>query len=491
VKKLLSMTALLLCIIMLAACSNDNDNGNGKGSETEGTEDVTKLTMWIRTWDNLPYFQEAVDSFNENNADVQVEIVSFNPDQYGSAMQAAVNGGEIPDLFQPFSLMNLYQLKENDMIQPLPLDQPFMDQFEEGTWWEGITTIDGLAYGYPDSSFRDPRLIFYYNKTLMREAGLDPESPPTTWDEFYEQAKTIKENTANDVYGLVEPMKADWFIGALAQMLGTTVNHQSTYITNQDRFAFDWKNGKLFTKDGIMESAAFIKQFIDEDIMLPDYLLMDPPAAAAQFGEGKAGFSINGYWFLRTFLDEYTDLDFGVASLPSKSYEPYSGTWGGSPTPFYLSSKTENTDAVKRLLEHFTKEYYPLLVKNQQNLSPISEINNDPNLDISPQFRDYIDIVNRTVRLQPSPLISNSVEAQVMTHINSIPLKESVGKILQQYMSSNNYNLEEELSKYEKMSEEQLEESLNQVEGASRDHWTFPNWEIANDYALSKYEELK
>lgn len=487
--KSVKLTALLLIVLsmLMAACSSGWNNGNAGES---GEESVTHLTMWVRTWDNLPFIEEAVKSFNAANPDIEVEVVSFSPDQYGPATQAAVSGGELPDLFQPMSLLNMYQLKEQGMIQPLPISQEFMDRFEEGTWWEGTTTIDGVPYAYPDSSYRDARLILFYNKDLMRSAGLDPESPPTTWEELYEQSKAIAASNPG-IYGLVEPMKADWFLTVLTQMLGTTVDHQSTYITNQERFYFNWKEGTTFSSEAIMESAQYVKSFIDEGLMLPDYLLMDPPAAAAQFGEGNAAFTMNGYWFLRTFLNDYPDMDFGVAALPAKEFEPALGAWGGSPAPFLLNSETENTEAVTKLLEHLTNEYYPLLVESQQNLSPIAEINNDPALEVSEQFKDYIEIVNNMVKLHPSPVIRDRAEADVMTHINSQPLRETLGDMLQEYMSVDDYDLQAAFDRFEANSVQQFDEAINAIEGASKDHWIFPNFTMMEDYGNEKYEELK
>ena len=33
--------------------------------------------------------------------------------------------------------------------------------------------------------------VMYYNKDLFEKSGLDPDSPPTTWEELLETAKAI------------------------------------------------------------------------------------------------------------------------------------------------------------------------------------------------------------------------------------------------------------------------------------------------------------
>lgn len=59
--------------------------------------------------------------------------------------------------------------------------------------------IDGKTYGLA-FTFSTP--ILYINGKLFEEAGLDPNQPPTTWEEMLEAAKTIKEKTGVDGFGL-------------------------------------------------------------------------------------------------------------------------------------------------------------------------------------------------------------------------------------------------------------------------------------------------
>ena len=47
------------------------------------------------------------------------------------------------------------------------------------TWQQ--TLYEGESYGIP---FETDVRVLYYNKTLFEQAGLDPESPPQTWDEL-------------------------------------------------------------------------------------------------------------------------------------------------------------------------------------------------------------------------------------------------------------------------------------------------------------------
>lgn len=60
------------------------------------------------------------------------------------------------------------------------------DAFWPFTWQE--TLYEGESYGVP---FETDVRVMYYNKTLFREAGLDPENPPETWAELEAAADSL------------------------------------------------------------------------------------------------------------------------------------------------------------------------------------------------------------------------------------------------------------------------------------------------------------
>lgn len=53
------------------------------------------------------------------------------------------------------------------------------------------------VYGFPDQT---NGACLFFNKDLFRQAGLDPEKPPKTWEEFLEYAKKLT-NSERQVYG--------------------------------------------------------------------------------------------------------------------------------------------------------------------------------------------------------------------------------------------------------------------------------------------------
>lgn len=91
----------------------------------------------------------------------------------------------------------LKEFAANDMIVEVP-----MTDAEKAGYYPHIVdtvTFDGTQWGVP-IAFSTKAL--YWNKDLFKQAGLDPETPPKTWAEELEMAKTIKEKTGVPGFGL-------------------------------------------------------------------------------------------------------------------------------------------------------------------------------------------------------------------------------------------------------------------------------------------------
>ncbi|WGF88437.1 extracellular solute-binding protein [Marinivivus vitaminiproducens] len=70
-------------------------------------------------------------------------------------------------------------------------------------YWPGAlksVTWDGAGYGIPTNN---ETMAFIWNAEIFKEAGLDPETPPATWDDVVAYSRQIKEKTGKNGYGLV------------------------------------------------------------------------------------------------------------------------------------------------------------------------------------------------------------------------------------------------------------------------------------------------
>jgi multiple sugar transport system substrate-binding protein len=59
-------------------------------------------------------------------------------------------------------------------------------------------------------------LVWYYNKALLTQAGLDPEKPPATWQDFLDACEAMKKiGKAGVAVGEKEGFWASWFLNSI------------------------------------------------------------------------------------------------------------------------------------------------------------------------------------------------------------------------------------------------------------------------------------
>ena len=69
------------------------------------------------------------------------------------------------------------------------------DQFYDWSWDQ--TLYEDATYGIP---FETDVSVLFWNKQLFQQAGLDPNTPPKTWDELWEYADKLDEKNPDGTY---------------------------------------------------------------------------------------------------------------------------------------------------------------------------------------------------------------------------------------------------------------------------------------------------
>ena len=142
--------------------------------------------------------QEAADALNLQIDEFQAKYpwITIQSEEYNwtaPTFTAALAAGTLPDVFTiPFTdgkgLIAEHQIVNIDSrVRALP----YVDKFNPNVLVNG-QDADGKIWAVPTQAYG---MSLTYNRTLFTQAGLDPEKPPTTWDEVKAAAKTIAEKT--------------------------------------------------------------------------------------------------------------------------------------------------------------------------------------------------------------------------------------------------------------------------------------------------------
>ncbi|GAB4005216.1 hypothetical protein GCM10029992_52470 [Glycomyces albus] len=181
-------------LLLAGACSGDG-GGSDVEANVDGVDDGTTLTMWTRAATEAQS-QALVDEYNATHEN-QVELTVIPTDDYQTRVGTAAGNQELPDIlsmdvvFAPrFTHAGAFA-DLTEYVDALDFADDLAPSHIE------VATVDDRKYMVPHTLDLS---VLFYNKDLYREAGLDPEQPPTTLAEFAEHARAISE-LGDDAYG--------------------------------------------------------------------------------------------------------------------------------------------------------------------------------------------------------------------------------------------------------------------------------------------------
>jgi ABC-type glycerol-3-phosphate transport system substrate-binding protein len=186
-----AIAAAAVGLLALTACSS-----NAGASATSGQADpAAKVTITIGdepTADkpaDRANFLARVKDFEKQNPNITVKPSTEAWD--AQTFQAKLAGGTLPTVMG-VSLTYSHELIANGQ---LPNMTPYLKQLNmigdlNPLAVKNVQDSKGQIYTVPTGLFS---VGLAYNRKIFQEAGLDPNKPPTTWDELRADAKTISE----------------------------------------------------------------------------------------------------------------------------------------------------------------------------------------------------------------------------------------------------------------------------------------------------------
>ncbi|SKC50601.1 ABC transporter substrate-binding protein [Krasilnikoviella flava] len=305
-------TALVLVGAMtvsaLTACSSSDDDGGLTPAEASAAADEP-VTIQVAIDEGLEQgaidaFDTRIAEFEEENPNITVERQEYT--WVGTTFAADLAGGTLPDVFTvPFTDgRGLIERQQVADISALVDELPYAEAFNPNIAAAGQGP-DGGQQAIPIAAYGQ---AVHYNRGIFTEAGLDPDDPPTTWDEVRAAARTISEKT--DATGFAEMTKSNtggWILTTLVYAMGgraQTVDGDTTTAT-------------IDTPE-YREALQYLHDLRWEDDSMGDEFLYDWATSHADFGAGKIGMFVSGggdYGNLATQNAMNPD-DYGVTALP-------------------------------------------------------------------------------------------------------------------------------------------------------------------------------
>lgn len=334
-------------LMALAACSSSSDDGSKTG------DSPVEVTVW-HYWDgtNADAFDSLVSKFNEEQDEVVVKTSMIPNTDFLTKLRASATSKSLPDIAigdlvwvpqinQIGSLADLSKVLPSEVISDI---NPQLIEYG---------SIDGKQISVPVSA---NNLGLLYNRELYREAGLDPDNPPTTWDEVISTGKQIVEKTGKPAYELY-----------------TQAGDNGEGLTWQFQVNLWQAGGEFLTEDN--SAAAFNtkegKEALQYWVDLINSGVAAPVAAWGEFSSGRAAAATDGSWMVGIWSAD-PPFDFGTAKAPYPSDGSPATNLGGEQAMIF-ENENGTTEAAGKFLSWFLQTDQVTSWSEQTGMLPVTQ----------------------------------------------------------------------------------------------------------------------
>jgi len=233
-----------------------------------------EITVWdVNVSRNPSYYDAAKSAFEKAHPGATLSFVGQPDAEYYTLLGTALASKTGPDVIWA----NGGAQAKNLVGGLLPLNDKLPDLIKSIVG-QSAFTVDGKLYFIPTTLQGH---VVYYNKKLYKDAGLDPNKPPTTWDEVNKMCDAIKTKGEAACFMMAnkEGYEAEFFLSEMANQ-SLTAQQQA-----------DWSAGKLHWSDAPIK--AILQTWVDL---------------------GKKGWYQEGGNSQTMFMDEFTLFEQGTAA---------------------------------------------------------------------------------------------------------------------------------------------------------------------------------
>lgn len=318
-------------VLSLGACASPGAQDSSDGMTLEIWD------MQQSSKDINEAYAPLVDAFEADNPGAKVKVTSFPYEQYRDKVLVAMKGGTGPDVLAldqvwmaEFAAAKLISPLDEQLAKSKTINS---DDFYAGAW--DSNKYNDQIWGVPLNA--DVWEQMYYNADLFAAAGLDPDSPPTTWDEWTAAAETL--TTAGDQFGI--------------SMIGC--KDEGAIVTTN---SFIFSNGGSIIEDG---ASSFNSPENVEALSQYSELLKFAPTGSAgtceqdavgRFTSGKAAMLLAGSWQQDT-MKSAADFDWRIAVPPAPEGKSFVGALGGF--NLGVNAKTKSSDLAFKWVEFMSQ----------------------------------------------------------------------------------------------------------------------------------------
>jgi multiple sugar transport system substrate-binding protein len=470
----------------LNACTGGGQSAE-KASSPAGEPTGPVTVQW---WDQFRpltelFEQKLFAGYHKDHPNVTVKRRQLDAPDLAQALQLAKRSNQLPDVHSTAGLTTTAAaLVANGWFQPIDdffdIDSTPLKDFV----YDGIHRFDGKLYTFPIFSGQWHDSTSWVNTALVKQAGLDPEKSPATWDEYRAALRTIDQKTPDKVHGLLLPMKDTAYLGgklnAFAQMAGAPGET-------------DWKTGDLvLASDPFHQAMEFLLALKADGVLHPASTSLGPRDARARWAAGEAALFPWGPWFIGGLMvEESPAVKRGIAAwqIPAPTTQRGKVYVGPSTGSFWVSSQAKNPRTAADIQSRMATPDFAKQLAARMDQPPIL-IDMVAQADVHPAYKQNIEYFKQDVLMQPVPQVRNGDVAKVLAEMRDV--HPDPGEIVQAVLTGSTTDYKAAFKQYADKATAERDRAITvaKKKGAqvSGDDWVFDNWEPGRDYTQAQYK---
>lgn len=261
--------------------------------------------------------------YEELHPGVKIELQAVPTAERNDKLMAMVLGNSMPDIVH-MNEEGIATFSPMGCLEPLngyiEADEDLREQLIPAM--VDMASKDGTVYAIPHFASTH---VLLYNADHFREAGLDPDAPPTTWAELLDCAKKLTVDTDGD-------QEIDrWGMGIMGAKV-VSINYRYWWLL--------WgAGGEILNEDmtaSLLDSEASEKAiqfytdlYLKEKVVPPGVTDVDYTTVINDFTAGKTSMTVDGPWQIASIREGNPDMDLRAAVLPAMEEGYPKATTGG------------------------------------------------------------------------------------------------------------------------------------------------------------------
>lgn len=355
--------------------------------------------------------REIADEYERIHPNVTINIRDVPNAQQRAIWTAAFEAGTAPDVGWIETQLGLL----NNALSPAP---DWAVQMMEETFTEyalSLSRVNGIYYGWSGAEV-DVGQMLYYRKDLFREAGLDPDDPPSTIEELIEAAEAL--TIFDDDGNMIQAGIALRYAGGPQGIGDKFSKFAAAYMDTRSEFFYNEDYSDImFDSPGWIAAAELYHDMIFEYEVSNTFL----PTPINAFGQGLAAMTNRESFFAGWLAANAPDAEYGIAPLVSGDFETGAMPWLAIQGVTVDSEHPDIAWDFNMFLVEPENEIR--IVKNNGGMSRLTQFQDDPYFQTLPYYEVYVEMTENRPIVRNPYLDPNSLVAEWETKVGEVAVE--------------------------------------------------------------------